>query len=239
MKLRLDKYLADMQIGTRSQVKEYIRCGRVSVSGDTVKSSDLKIDTDKDTVTFDGQQVGYVEYEYYMLNKPAGIVTATTDKKAQTVVDLIESRRKDIFPVGRLDKDTVGLLLITNDGELAHRLLAPKSHVDKTYYAVVRGKISDDIVFEFAKGLHVDEELDALPALLDVKSYDSECDESAVFITIHEGKFHQIKRMFLAVGSEVKYLKRISFGALELDNSLKEGEYRELTSKEIDLLRSY
>jgi 16S rRNA pseudouridine516 synthase len=237
MKIRLDKYLADMQTGTRSQVKEYIRKGRVAINNVTVKSSDVKIDTETDTVSFDGQPVGYVEYEYYMLNKPAGVITATNDKSATTVTDLISSKRKDLFPVGRLDKDTEGLLLITNDGALAHRLLAPKSHVDKTYYALVKGKISSETVTLFENGLYVDSELTALPAHLEVLSFDELKNESEILITIHEGKFHQVKRMFEAVNSQVHYLKRIKFANLTLDDSLSLGTYRPLTEDEIAKLK--
>jgi 16S rRNA pseudouridine516 synthase len=238
MKIRLDKYLADMQTGTRSQVKEYIRKGRVAINNVTVKSSDIKIDTETDTVSFDGQPVGYVEYEYYMLNKPAGVITATNDKSSTTVTDLISSKRKDLFPVGRLDKDTEGLLLITNDGALAHRLLAPKSHVDKTYYAVVRGEISPETVALFENGLHVDNELTALPAHLEVLSFDELKKESEILITLHEGKFHQVKRMFEAVNSQVHYLKRIKFANLTLDDTLPVGTYRPLTNEEINNLKA-
>lgn len=238
MKIRLDKYLSDMQIGTRSQVKEYIKKGRIAVNNLVIKASDLKIDTDSDTVCVDGNPVGYVEYEYYMLNKPAGVITATTDKMARTVTDLIESKRKDLFPVGRLDKDTEGLLLITNDGDLAHYMLAPKSHVDKTYFATVKGLITDETINLFKNGLHVDSELTALPAILEVLSYDKDKDESDILITIHEGKFHQVKRMFEAVDSFVYYLKRISFGPLTLDDTLNTGEYRPLTTDELNALKA-
>lgn len=237
MKIRLDKYLADMQTGTRSQVKEFIKKGRVTVDAAVVKACDLKIDTDINSVCFDGNPVGYVEYEYYMLNKPMGVITATTDKTEKTVTDLIPSKRKDLFPVGRLDKDTEGLLLITNDGELAHKALAPKSHVDKTYYAVVKGVISDETVENFKKGLYVDSSLTSLPAHLQVEAYNSMSDESYIYITIHEGKFHQIKRMFEAVGSCVLYLKRISFGSLTLDSALTPGQFRQLTDEEVASLK--
>jgi 16S rRNA pseudouridine516 synthase len=238
MKIRLDKYLADMQTGTRSQVKEYIRKGRVAINGAATKSADIKIDTETDTVTFDGQPVGYVEYEYYMLNKPAGVITATNDKSATTVTDLISSKRKDLFPVGRLDKDTEGLLLITNDGALAHRLLAPKSHVDKTYYALVKGKIAPETVTLFENGFRVDNELTALPSHLEVLSFNESKNESEILITIHEGKFHQVKRMFEAVNSQVHYLKRIKFATLTLDETLPIGAYRPLNNEEINNLKA-
>lgn len=165
--IRLDKFLADMQVGTRSQVKEYVRKGRIKVDGEVVNKSDIKIDEKSQNVSFDGQQIGYVEYEYYMLNKPAGVLSATTDKKAKTVVDLIDSVRKDLFPVGRLDKDTEGLLLITNDGKLAHELLSPKKHVDKTYLAHIKGYLPEDAVEKFKEGLEL-EDFTTMPAVLEI-----------------------------------------------------------------------
>lgn len=235
--MRLDKYLADMQVGTRSQVKEYIRKGRVSVDGIVVKQPDYKLDETRQTVVFDGTTIGYVSMEYYMLNKPAGVLSATTDKKTETVVDLIESARKDLFPVGRLDKDTEGLLLITNDGQLAHDLLSPKNGVDKVYYAKVMGRIGDEHIALFKQGLLIDKDFTAMPAKLEVIHAGD--DLSEVFVTVMEGKFHQVKRMFLAVGSEVLYLKRVSMGPLMLDESLGSGEYRHLTKKEIDELKAF
>lgn len=233
MRIRLDKYLADMKAGTRSEVKEYIRKGAVSVNDSICCKPETKVDTEADTVLLNGASIGYVDKEYYMLNKPAGVVTATTDKREKTVLDLIFPARKDLFPAGRLDKDTEGLLVITNDGEMAHYMLSPKHHVDKTYYAVVKGRILDETVHKFSEGLYVDDELTAKPSKLEVLSYDAENDTSCVNITIHEGKFHQIKRMFVAVGSEVLYLKRISFGPLSLDESLQPGQYRALTEEEV------
>lgn len=239
MLLRLDKALADMQAGTRSQVKELIRKKRITVNGDIVTKPEFKVDTDKDTIFLDDKCLSYTEYEYYMLNKPAGVISATEDKSQQTVIDLIKTRkRKDLFPVGRLDKDTEGLLLITNDGALAHNLLSPGKHVDKTYYSIVKGRIDKNIVDTFAKGLIVDKELTAMPSKLEIISYNSDKDCSEVNITIQEGKFHQIKRMFAAVGSEVLFLKRLSFGSLGLDNTLKPGEYRSLTETEVNLLKN-
>ena len=239
MLLRLDRALADMQAGTRSQVKELIRKKRITVNGDIVTKPEFKVDTDKDTIFLDDKCLSYTEYEYYMLNKPAGVISATEDKSQQTVIDLIKTRkRKDLFPVGRLDKDTEGLLLITNDGALAHNLLSPGKHVDKTYYSIVKGRIDKDIVDTFAKGFIVDKELTAMPSKLEIISYNSDKDCSEVNITIQEGKFHQIKRMFAAVGSEVLFLKRLSFGSLGLDNTLKPGEYRSLTETEVNLLKN-
>lgn len=234
MKLRLDKYLADMGLGTRSEVKKAIRKGQVQVNGRTVLEPEYKVDTEKDQVLSAGQETVYQEYEYYMLNKPAGVVSATEDDKDCCVVDLIESRkRKDLFPVGRLDKDTEGLLLITNDGDLAHRLLSPKKHVDKVYYARIQGRVTQEDVKLFCQGVDIGEEKQTLPADLRIL----EAGEiSEVELTIREGKFHQVKRMFRAVDKEVLYLKRLRMGSLVLDESLKPGEYRTLNTQELDIL---
>ena len=183
MLIRLDKYLADMQVGTRSEVKELIRKKKVSVNGSIVTKPELKINTDNDSVSADGVTVGYHEYEYFMLNKPAGVVSATDDNTCTTVIDLIKTKnRKDLFPVGRLDKDTEGLLIITNDGAMAHDLLSPKKHVDKTYYAKVKGKIEDTAVKQFANGLFVDDELTALPAVAAYLILEQLLEERVIFI---------------------------------------------------------
>ena len=237
MKLRLDKYLADMGLGTRSQIKKDISKGQVLVNGTVSKDAGTRIDTEKDQVSYLGQAVTYAEYEYYMLNKPAGVVSATEDRHDRTVLDLIDTKqRKDLFPVGRLDKDTEGLLLITNDGDLAHRLLAPKKHVDKVYYAKIDGMVTEEDVKRFAKGIDIgaEEEEMTRPAKLDIMK---SAEESEIRLTIHEGKFHQVKRMFLAVGKEVTYLKRERMGTLCLDENLKPGEYRLLTEEEIENVR--
>ena len=235
MKLRLDKYLADMGIGTRTEVKKAITKGQVRVNEETGKRPEIKIDTEKDHVFYQGQMVAYAEYEYYMLNKPAGVVSATEDKNDSTVLDLIdEKQRKDLFPVGRLDKDTEGLLLITNDGELAHQLLSPKKHVDKVYFAKIDGKVTEEDVRRFAEGLEIGEEKPPLPAHLEILKSE---EISEIRLTIREGKFHQVKRMFHAVGKEVIYLKRLQMGSLVLDPRLALGEYRELTGQELEALR--
>ncbi|BCN30545.1 pseudouridine synthase [Anaeromicropila herbilytica] len=229
--LRLDKYLCDMGIGTRSEVKTYMKKGRVTVNDVIVKEPEKKIDINKDLVTFDHNKVGYVSYEYYMLNKPAGVVSATSDNTCDTVIDLIESAaRKDLFPVGRLDKDTEGLLLITNDGALTHQLLSPKKHVGKVYYAKVRGVVTEEDVRIFREGVVISEDFKALPAELVILQSD---EISEIELTIYEGKFHQVKRMFEAVEKEVIYLKRLSMGILKLDENLAVGEYRELTKEEL------
>lgn len=235
--MRLDKYLAEMGVGTRQEVKKQIRQGKAAVNGTVVKAADTKIDETSDEVTISGRNISYVSYEYYMLNKPAGVVSATEDRRDTTVIDLIkEKKRKDLFPVGRLDKDTEGLLLITNDGDLAHRLLTPKKHVDKVYYAKIDGMVTEEDVKRFAEGIDIgaEEEEMTRPAKLDIMK---SAEESEIRLTIHEGKFHQVKRMFLAVGKEVTYLKRERMGTLCLDENLKPGEYRLLTEEEIENVR--
>ena len=231
--IRLDKYLADMGAGTRQEVKRKIRKGLVSVNHKTAGAPDLKIREGEDVVSVEGREIGYAAYDYYMLNKPAGVVSATTDSRDLTVVDLIqEKRRKDLFPVGRLDKDTEGLLLITNDGLLAHRLLSPRCHVDKTYYARIRGAVTQEDVLAFAEGVDIGEDGQVertMPGILEVLTSNA---ESEIRLTIQEGKYHQVKRMFLAVGKEVTYLRRERMGTLVLDMDLKPGEYRLLTDEE-------
>jgi 16S rRNA pseudouridine516 synthase len=231
--IRLDKYLADMKVGTRSEVKNYTRKGRVMVDGNVIKDPNTKIKTDA-VVTFDNKSIGYEAYEYFMLNKPAGVVSATRDKLSETVVDLIiDGKNKDLFPVGRLDKDTEGLLLITNDGDLAHRLLSPKKHVSKVYYAKVSGFITDEDIQIFSKPMDLGD-FTTLPANLNIE----EAGEiSTITVTIYEGKFHQIKRMFESIGKEVIYLKRLSMGDLKLDETLAPGDYRKLTEDELRRLK--
>ncbi|MBQ1404162.1 MAG: rRNA pseudouridine synthase [Lachnospiraceae bacterium] len=225
--MRLDKYLAEMGAGTRKEIGKAVRAGRVTVNGQTVKNAAMQV-TAEDEVSMDGVSVEYEEYVYYMLNKPAGVISATEDARERTVLDLISERqRKGLFPVGRLDRDTEGLLLITNDGGLAHRLLSPRHHVDKVYYARLDGPVGEAEKALFAQGLKVDETLTALPAELEILEPATE-----VRVTIREGKFHQVKRMFEAVGREVLYLKRLSMGPLALDESLPKGDYRRLTAEE-------
>ncbi|MDF2944352.1 MAG: ribosomal small subunit pseudouridine synthase [Herbinix sp.] len=233
--LRLDKYLADMGIGTRSELKVWIRKGRIKINGEICIKPETKVSINSDVISCDEIRVNYVNYLYYMLNKPAGVVSATRDNVSETVLDLIEDKQgKDLFPVGRLDKDTEGLLLITNDGDLAHQLLSPKKHVDKVYFAKVNGKVTEEDRLIFANGVDIGEDALTLPAKLTILKSD---DISEIELTIQEGKFHQVKRMFEAVGKEVIYLKRMSMGSLLLDQSLELGEYRELTMEEITILK--
>ena len=236
--IRLDKYLSEMGVGTRQEVKKMIRKGQIKIDGYVVLKPEVKVDEIKQTVYVDDQPVIYEKYEYYLLNKPQGVISATEDSCERTVLDLISSKkRRDLFPVGRLDKDTEGLLLITNDGGLAHKLLSPKKHVDKTYSAEVEGRVTEEIVRIFANGVNIGNEENeewTLPAKLNVLQSEA---SSKVRLTIQEGKFHQVKRMFQAVGMKVTYLKRETMGPLMLDKDLNPGEYRKLTKAELELLQ--
>lgn len=236
MNIRLDKYLADMSVGTRTEVKKIIKSGRIKVNNAVTKDSSIKVNTENDRVLFDNTPVLYIEYEYYMLNKPAGIITAVSDLKEPTVLNLISSVRKDLFPVGRLDRDTVGLLLITNNGELAHCLLSPKKHVDKKYYVELDAPLTREMCQRIKEGVLIEKNVITAPAKLEILDIP---DCKKVFLTIQEGRFHQVKRMFLSVGRKVVFLKRMEFGPLKLDENLKYGEYRRLSEKELKLLEEY
>ena len=237
--MRLDRFLAEMGEGTRSQIRDAAKNGRIAVNGILEKRSDRKIDPEADQVTVDGRPVQYAAYEYYLLNKPQGVVSATEDKRYTTVVELIaERKRTDLFPVGRLDIDTEGLLLITNDGDLAHRLLSPKKHVDKRYLAVTEGTLPADAAQRFKEGITLEDGTVTLPAELEEGGVAAaEPHRSAYILTIREGKFHQVKRMFEALGCRVVYLKRLSMGSLTLDEDLKPGQYRPLTEEELKKLK--
>lgn len=245
---RLDKFLADAGAGTRSEVKKMIQKGNVQINGQTVKKPEQKVN-DRDVVLLNGENISAApEFVYYLLHKPAGYVSATEDKRERTVMELVPSDRRGLFPVGRLDKDTEGLLLITDDGALAHELLSPKKHVDKTYYAKVDGCMTQEDVKKFAEGLDIGEKNLTMPAelrLIDVRETVPSDREnypsgwcSQIHLTIHEGKFHQVKRMVESVGKKVVYLKRISMGVLTLPEDLKKGECRLLTQKEEKSLKS-
>lgn len=234
--LRLDTYLADMGMGTRSEIKSKIRKGKVQINGAVCKKPETKVELNSDVVMYDDVRIDYIDHVYYMLHKPAGVVSATNDKVSMTVLDLIKDKKgKDLFPVGRLDKDTEGLLLITNDGDLAHQLLSPKKHVDKVYFARVKGRVSEEDQELFKVGLDIGDERITMPAHLEILNSDV---ESEIHLTLQEGRFHQVKRMFEAVGKEVIYLKRISMGGLKLDPNLDKGEYRELTEEEVEYLKN-
>ena len=228
--MRLDKFLADMQVGTRSEVKEIIRKGRVKVNGAVIKKADTKVEM-SDEILVDDEAVTYLEYEYLVMNKPAGYLTAREDKRFPVMMDIIHSVRKDLVPVGRLDKDTEGVLLITNDGELNHALLSPKSHVQKTYYAEVDNDLPDNAAEILSQPMEFSDFV-AAPA----DKYER-INERAAYLTISEGKFHQVKRMFAKLGCNVTYLKRISFGNLRVDD-LEPGQYRPLTSEELEELKA-
>lgn len=251
MKARLDKILADSGLGTRSSVRDLIKSGKIKVNDVTQKDPGKKVDTDKDRITCGGEDISYSEMVYYMLNKPAGVITATEDKNQKTVLDLItDKKRRDLFPVGRLDKDTVGLLIITNDGALSHRLLAPGKHVAKKYLVRVDGVITDEIKEAICSGVDIGDDKPTAPAELENVRLVStakpdeagipEMDRDGVVyeaeITITEGRYHQIKRMFEAFDLNVIYLKRLSMGNLTLDPKLEEGEWRYLTDEELKRL---
>lgn len=233
--IRLDKFLADAGYGTRSEVKKQLKSGIVSVNGNACKRPEEKIDPVKDEIAFAGKTVEYETDSYYLFYKPAGCVTATEDQLHKTVMDyLTDTVRSDLFPVGRLDIDTEGLLLITNDGALAHDLLSPAKHVEKTYYAVIDGVVTEKDVNSFENGVDIGEEKLTKPGKLRILKSEP---ESEIELTITEGRFHQVKRMFEAVGKKVLYLKRISMGPLQLTDDLKPGEYRPLTEEEITALK--
>lgn len=231
--MRLDKYLTTLGIGSRSQVKEYIKKGKIKVNGEFLKKPEYHIDEENDIIEFQGISLEYNRFYYYMLNKPAGYLSAVKDEHCKTVLDLLDVTPKDgLFPVGRLDKDTEGLLLITNDGELSHKLLSPKKHVDKRYYVELDGELTESDVKLFADGLDIGENNLTKPAILEILE-----NKKSAFITITEGKYHQVKRMFRKIGLTVTYLKRISMGSLVLDKTLKQGEYRPLTESELKELK--
>lgn len=232
--MRLDKYLTNQGIGSRSQVKALIKSKKVFVNNVLENKPERHIDENNDIVSLDGVNLEYNKFYYYMLNKPPGVLTAVKDNNYKTVMDIMDVTPKEgLFPVGRLDKDTEGLLLITNDGELSHNLLSPKKHVNKTYYVELNGELIDSDIDLFAKGLDIGEKNITKPAKLEILS-----GRNRAYITITEGKYHQVKRMFQAIGLTVTFLKRISMGSLILYKNLKSGEYRKLTEEEISNLKS-
>lgn len=236
--MRLDRFLAEMNLGTRSEVKQYIKKGLVTVNGKPAGKGDLRIDENSDSVCFDGRLLSYCAYRYFLLNKPAGCVSAVRDNVHKTVIDLLSGENtRDLSPVGRLDIDTEGLLLITNDGDLTHRLLSPAHHVPKTYYADISGIATQATVLLFRGGVDIGDDKPTLPAELNILSTDTVSNTSHIELTITEGRYHQVKRMFQAAGMEVTFLKRISMGSLKLDDTLPPGSYRALTPEEVDSLR--
>ena len=233
--MRLDKFLVACAVGSRTEVKNFLKAGRVMVNGKKEKSAKLQINEDTDEICFDGQKLEYEEFVYYMMNKPQGVISATEDPKHKTVLDLLDdlARSKEVFPVGRLDIDTHGLLLLTNDGKLAHALLSPKRHVDKTYLAKINGVMTDEDIETFAKGIPL-KDFTCQPAKLELVSMDAEKNQSLVRVTIAEGKFHQVKRMVAYCGKEVVDLQRLNMGILTLDENLKPGEWRRLSKEELE-----
>jgi len=233
---RLDKVLSNMGYGSRKDVKKIIKSGRVKLNGEIFKKNDAKINPYEDIITIDGIELEYREYIYLMMNKPQGVVSSTDDPVNRTVLDLIDEEYLifEPFPAGRLDKDTEGLILLTNDGQLAHKILSPKNKIGKTYYVEVDGYVDQSHIPTFKEGIVLDDGYKTMAA-------DLEIIESGVFskvrLTIQEGKYHQVKRMFKSLNMEVVYLKRLSIGGLNLDENLSLGEYRELTEEEIEILK--
>ncbi|MCI6668087.1 MAG: pseudouridine synthase [Romboutsia timonensis] len=234
-KMRVDKLLSNVGVASRAELKKYCKQGLISVNGKVINNPGVQVDSENDDVRFNGEKIVYREFVYIMLNKPDGYISATYDKYDPIVLDLIDQSYLvfEPFPVGRLDKDTEGLLVLTNDGQLAHRVLSPKKHVPKTYYAKIQGKVTEEDILAFEKGVILDDGYETMPSQLKILKSD---DMSEIELTIHEGKFHQVKRMFESVGKKVVYLKRLSMGKLKLDESLKLGEYRELTEEEVKLI---
>ena len=235
--MRLDKFLVACAVGSRTEVKNLLKAGRVTVNSKKEKSAKLQIDEERDEIRFDGQVLEYEEFVYYMMNKPKGVISATEDPKHRTVLDLLDvsAQSKEVFPVGRLDIDTHGLLLLTNDGKLAHALLSPKRHVDKTYLAQVKGIMTQEDVETFAEGIPL-KDFTCQPARLEIISTDAEKNQSQIRVTIAEGKFHQVKRMVAYCGKEVVDLQRLTMGTLVLDENLQRGEWRRLTKEELEAL---
>ena len=235
--MRLDKFLVACAVGSRTEVKNLLKAGRVTVNGKKEKSAKLQIDEKRDEIRFDGQVLEYEEFVYYMMNKPKGVISATEDPKHRTVLDLLDviAQSKEVFPVGRLDIDTHGLLLLTNNGQLAHALLSPKRHVDKTYLAQVKGIMAQEDVEIFAKGIPL-KDFTCQPARLEILSTDTEKNQSQIRVTIAEGKFHQVKRMVAYCGKEVVDLQRLTMGTLVLDENMQRGEWRRLTKEELEVL---
>jgi len=233
---RIDKVLANLGYGSRKDIRKMCKDGLVKVDDNIIKDSSLHIDPENSEITIGNEVINYREFVYIMMNKPQDVISATVDKRDQTVVDLLDESYIpfEVFPVGRLDKDTEGLLILTNDGVLAHKLLSPKKHVPKTYYANVEGIVTEEDKAKFQEGVFIDDDYKTQPAELKILKSD---EISEIELTIYEGKFHQVKRMFHAVDKEVIYLKRLSMGPLELDKDLDLGEYRELTEEELNQLK--
>ena len=236
--MRLDKYLANSGVGTRKEIKEFLKKRKIKVNDKIVINGSIKIKEYEDVIKYEDNIVEYKPFVYIMLNKPSGVISATEDKQHKTVIDILDNnyRTYDIFPVGRLDIDTEGLLLLTNDGQLSHNLLSPNKHVDKKYYVELKTEITAEMIEKLENGIKLEENFVTKNAKVEMLK--NENNLKKVFITITEGKFHQVKRMFKAVNNEVLYLKRIQMGNLTLDDKLGLGEYRELTEIELEKLKN-
>ena len=236
--MRLDKFLANSGIGTRKEVKIILKKGKIKVNEKIVKDAKMQVDEIKDDVKIEGEKITYKPFVYIMMNKPSGVISATEDGKHKTVIDLLCEKYKNykVFPVGRLDIDTEGLLLLTNDGVLAHNLLSPKKHVDKKYYVELKEPLTIEKKKILENGIKLEENFVTKKAKIEIINKDEDIEVNSVFITISEGKFHQVKRMFKFVENEVLYLKRVKMGKLLLPENLKLGEYRELSEEEMDLI---
>lgn len=237
-KMRIDRYFSSQEILSRREVKAALQKGMIAVNGTVIKQADYKVDPDADTVTLSGKPVGYRQYVYLMLNKPTGVVSATEDKKQKTVLDLVppDLFRSDLFPAGRLDKDTTGFVLLTNDGDFAHRILAPKSHVEKTYHVGAARDITAEDIDAFSAGITLKSGEECLPAKLKKLSEDDGNGNVLCEVIICEGKYHQIKKMFEARNNKVVTLKRVRMGKLWLDEKLAPGACRRLTEEELSLI---
>ena len=231
MIVRIDKILSELGFGSRQEIKKYVKAGKIRINDNIVKKPEEKLNSEVDKLFFEGKEVEVEEFETFILYKPAGYVCATKDNVHKTVMELIDSKRKNVVPVGRLDLDTEGILILTNDGNLNHRLVSPSSHVDKTYYAIFEGRLNENAVEMTKNGLDIGEGEVSKPANLEIIS------SNEIMLTIHEGKFYQVKRMVKALGGEVTYLKRVAFGGLRLDDlKLKKGESRKITEIEMEML---
>ncbi|NLK95952.1 MAG: rRNA pseudouridine synthase [Clostridiales bacterium] len=236
---RLDKIISNLGYGSRKEIKQVARKGLILVDGKIIKDSSTLVDPEKSIITVNGEEIFYRKNIYLIMNKPSGVVSATTDNVSETVIDLLEFEHQvfEPFPIGRLDKDTVGLLFLTNDGDLNHRLISPKFHVNKVYYAKIDKEVNDSDINAFKNGITLDDGYKCKEGILEILSSSKEGSE--VKVTISEGKYHQVKRMFEALDKKVTYLKRIEFGGIPLDPELEEGEYRELTEEELNQLKKF
>ncbi len=234
--MRLDRVLSNSGFGSRSEIRKLAKEGLIRVDGSTVKETSMHVDPDNSRIEIGGTLLNYRRFIYIMMNKPAGVISATVDNKHKTAIDLLPEEFScfGLFPAGRLDIDTEGMLLLTNDGQMAHELLSPRKHVDKRYYALIEGEVMDEDVKRFIEGIVLDDGYKTMPAELEIIKSGT---HSEIELTLHEGKFHQVKRMFEATGKKVIYLKRTRMGGLHLDDTLKPGECRELTTEEVALLK--